>query len=138
MTDIERLHEVIAGNLDGRGQGKTYALCMQIIGHIQVGQFEEIAIGLAHMRHMHQFQQMLFPLLEDHDIWRTKERNAGLTVVWTVGSFADPDAILNMDDTLEVRFTKLVFMPVLHKKEWVTGRPGDYIYMEDHYARIGA
>jgi len=37
-TDIDRLHDVIEGRRRGRGAGKTFAKCYDVLGWVQVGE----------------------------------------------------------------------------------------------------
>jgi hypothetical protein len=134
MIDIEHLHAVIEGTIKGRRSGQTLAMCMQIIGHIQVGKINQIAIGLAHMRHMHDFQKQLAPLLEENGIWMCKERKAGMTEVWRVGTWVNPDGAFDHEPNVQVRFVELHFTPVINRPDWESGRETKYIYMQDHYA----
>lgn len=38
ITDIDRLHKVVSGEDLGRGRGKTFAKCHEVIGHIDLGE----------------------------------------------------------------------------------------------------
>ena len=37
-TDIDRLHRVVKGKDRGRGVGKTFAKCHEVLGHLYLGQ----------------------------------------------------------------------------------------------------
>ena len=43
-TDIDRLHAVVSGKMAGRGCGKTFAKCHEIIGHIDLGETRVTAV----------------------------------------------------------------------------------------------
>lgn len=42
--DVNRVHDVLSGKLEGRGIGKTYAQICLVAGEIHVGNFDEMHI----------------------------------------------------------------------------------------------
>ena len=63
MTDLDKLHNVIEKRSSGlpRRAGKTYARCHELAGHVEVGDFRNIIVGMTHYSDV----DYLFPMIED-------------------------------------------------------------------------
>jgi len=67
VIDIDRLHDVINGDLYGRGVGKTYAKCNDVAGMIGVG-INNIYCITTHYRDINYILPMLNEVLSDHEM----------------------------------------------------------------------
>jgi hypothetical protein len=66
-TDLDRLHGVIEGRFGGRGAGKTYAMCEQVAGFIEVGEIELLCV-VPRMGWVPWLRHMLEDVLEKHGL----------------------------------------------------------------------
>ena len=67
-TDIEKLHNVILGKTKGRCIGKTYSLCHDLAGTIEVGRFNTIIVALKSFNDFNYIFPMLRQVLSEHDL----------------------------------------------------------------------
>lgn len=125
--DIDRLHRVIEHG-GGRNCGKTYALMMQIIGYIQLGEFDTIAIGCRDHLHIRNFMRDFQWLLHEHDIRVIDGSHRARFDLWICTCWDEEDGGW-------IHETKLVFTPAIYQHELGRGW-GAYLYMEDHYASL--
>lgn len=69
MTDLDRLHQVVEGDLRGRGAGRTFAACHNLAGILETcNKGARIAWIIPRMSWMFHIRPMLERVLEEHGL----------------------------------------------------------------------
>lgn len=74
MTNIDRLHKVVTGEISGRGAGKTFASCHEVAGIVELGKEKQIFVITKFWRDRSYIKPMLWQILQEHGL-KTKAIN---------------------------------------------------------------
>lgn len=73
ITDLDRLHRVVSGELTGPRVGNTFARCHIIAGALEVGEEMTVVAIIPKWSHYHYIRSLLQDVLSDHEIEVTRE-----------------------------------------------------------------